>query len=86
DLTKLKKRLESAKAEMNQPFPQEAEYQALLQEQAEINAQLTVGDDNISDSETESDSNAEQERESDVVASAPTSVTQTAVRRFSMRR
>ena len=86
DLTKLKKRLESAQAEMNQPFPQEAEYQALLQEQAEINAQLTVGDDNISDSETESDSNAEQERESDVVASAPTSVTQTAVRRFSMRR
>ena len=86
DLTKLKKRLESAKAEMNQPFPQEAEYQALLQEQAEINAQLTVGDDNISDSETESDSNEEQERESDVVASAPTSVTQTAVRRFSMRR
>ena len=86
DLTKLKKRLESAKAEMNQPFPQEAEYQALLQEQAEINAQLTVGDDNISDSETESDSNEEQEHESDVVASAPTSVTQTAVRRFSMRR
>lgn len=71
---------------MNQPFPQEAEYQALLQEQAEINAQLTVGDDNTPDSKTESDSNEEQERESEVATSVASSPSQAPVRRFAMRR
>lgn len=47
-LAKLQRRLESVKSELNQPFPQEAEFQALLKEQAEINAQLTLSDDSIS--------------------------------------
>lgn len=55
ELSKLKKRLETAKEEMNEPFPQEAEYQALLKEQAEINTQLTVGDNQSAD-----DSNKEE--------------------------
>lgn len=42
-LSVLKSRFKSASEEMNKPFPQEAEYQDLLVQQAEINAQLTVG-------------------------------------------
>lgn len=48
-LAKLQRRLESAKSELNQPFPQEKEYQALLKEQAELNAQLTISEDNQSE-------------------------------------
>lgn len=46
DLEKAKHRLEVAKEEMGREFPQEAEYQDLLVQQAEINAKLTVGEDN----------------------------------------
>lgn len=52
-LTKATHRLTAAQEEMNKPFPQEAEYQALLQEQAEINARLTVGEDKSVGGETE---------------------------------
>lgn len=52
-LTKASHRLKAAQEEMNKPFPQEAEYQALLQEQAEINARLTVGEDKSVGGETE---------------------------------
>ena len=88
DLTKLKKRLESAQAEMNQPFPQEAEYQALLQEQAEINAQLTVGDNKSPDSnaENESDSSEENVARSVVSSSVVSSTPQVPVSRFAMKR
>ena len=88
DLAKLQKRLESAQAEMNQPFPQEAEYQALLKEQAEINAQLTVGDDKSPDSnaENESESSEENVAKSVIPSSVGTPKPQAPVRRFSMRR
>ncbi len=45
-------RLLSASEEMKQPFPQEAEYQDLLVQQAEINAQLTVCDKKTEDTVT----------------------------------
>ena len=51
EISVLQNRLEAAKAEINQEFPQESEYQALLKEQSEINIELTVGD-NKPDSET----------------------------------
>ena len=50
EISVLQNRLEAAKAEINQEFPQESEYQALLKEQSEINIELTVGD-NKPDSE-----------------------------------
>lgn len=40
----LKHRLETAKEEIKREFPQENDYQQLLREQAKINAQLTVAD------------------------------------------
>ena len=88
DLAKLQKRLESAQAEMNQPFPQEAEYQALLKEQAEINAQLTVGDDKSPDinAENESESSEENVAKSVIPSSVGTPEPQAPVRRFAMRR
>ena len=88
DLAKLQKRLESAQAEMNQPFPQEAEYQALLKEQAEINAQLTVGDDKSPDSnaENESESSEDNVAKSVIPSSVGTPEPQAPVRRFAMRR
>ena len=81
-LAKLQRRLESAKSELNQPFPQEAEFQALLKEQAEINAQLTLKDDSLSD-------NGEDkviEKKPAVSSSAGTHAMQAPVRRFAMRR
>lgn len=44
EISILQNRLEAAKAELNQEFPQESEYQALLKEQSEINIELTVGE------------------------------------------
>ncbi|MBQ7744551.1 MAG: hypothetical protein IJT85_03150, partial [Ruminococcus sp.] len=71
-----------------QPFPQEAEYQNLLKEQAEINAQLTVGDDKSPDSnaENESESSEENVAKSVIPSSVGTPKPQAPVRRFSMRR
>lgn len=53
ELALTEQRLSTAKKEINQSFPQETEYQALLKEQAEINAQLTVGDDKKSGGESD---------------------------------
>ena len=88
DLAKLQKRMEAAKAEMNQPFPQESEYQALLQEQAEINAQLTVGDDKSPDNSAENESERSEENVAKGVISSSVGapIPQAPVRKFAMRR
>lgn len=53
DLSRAKHRMATAQEEMNREFPQEAEYQSLLEQQAEVNAKLTVGEDKPTDGNTE---------------------------------
>lgn len=50
EISNLTTRLESAKEEVNKTFPQEDKYQQLLKEQAEINAKLTLSDNENNDS------------------------------------
>ena len=57
DLTKAKHRMATAKEELNREFPQEAEYRSLLEQQAEINAKLTVGEDKSTNGNTENKNN-----------------------------
>ena len=53
DLSRATHRMATAQEEMNREFPQEAEYQSLLEQQAEINAKLTVGEDKQNDGKAE---------------------------------
>ena len=53
DLSRATHRMATAQEEMNREFPQEAEYQSLLNQQAEINAKLTVGEDKQNDGKAE---------------------------------